>query len=876
MEKEKPGVRKVATQAVELKFLSGPRKGETIALKDCGKRADVPGCFIYQKGHTELFEAEVGEELAEVELTLRQDQTAHHQCVARMWFHLAAAGEVLAPPSPLKVKRTYDRELLENDIGFITSSPVRRVLRSKDGTLAGAEIINRSGRRVIRAKEVVDATLYGTLGKIPAVAGEETFSRIVIGDSCKPSAPGMTVEPLPTVLTDAHSKFAGEMYRCTFKLPMKDGTYPSFAAAEWQAREETKMTRTADAADVLVWHPSPKALAEAKPMADELPVWGEYDVVVVGGGTAGAPAGVAAARSGAKTLVVEYRDMLGGVGTDGMVGGYFDGNQCGFVTEFQQACAKEKGLAHYCRSEVWRKMCNEAGATVWLGAMGLGAVREGNKVVGVEVATPLGCGLVKAKCVIDGTGSADIAAAAGAETEIFSAKEIAVQSAGQAPQRIGFGGINSDFGFLDDGDAWDLWLFCLRARQGAPDAWDMAKLPDSRERRRVVPDYRLRGEDVAACRRYPDTVAQAKSRQDPHGYLTDDFGYLAEVSTKVEVGKHENRAMFHINLPLRCMLPKGLSGLAVVGLGAGIERDVVSITRMQADLMNMGYGVGVAAAMAAKNGGEFRAVDTRVLRETLVKKGVLREETLDWNAEDDTGSDALLAASVQSLPDGYRGGHVVYRPENRARALPLLRAAYTAATTPAAKQTYALALGLMGDATGIETLIACLSEREKIVNVRSAGGAGAGDKFARAYTAGAVKHGMLLALGRTRDPRALDVMLKHAKALTPRTPFGELRTIMLALEAYGNPAIAAPIGALLKQDGMHGFAVSSVTDLQPIGGYGIGPEFHSCFAEMALARVLLASGDPEGLGRTTYEAYAKDPRGILSTHAKAVLKKYAR
>ncbi len=51
-----------------------------------------------------------------------------------------------------------------------------------------------------------------------------------------------------------------------------------------------------------------------------LPVLGRYDVVVVGGGTSGAPAGIAAAKSGAKTLVVEYLYELGGVGTVGLIG----------------------------------------------------------------------------------------------------------------------------------------------------------------------------------------------------------------------------------------------------------------------------------------------------------------------------------------------------------------------------------------------------------------------------------------------------------------------------------------------------------------------------------------------------------------------------
>jgi hypothetical protein len=46
---------------------------------------------------------------------------------------------------------------------------------------------------------------------------------------------------------------------------------------------------------------------------------GEYDVIVAGGGPAGAVAAVAAARSGAHTLLVEKNGILGGVPTAAMV-----------------------------------------------------------------------------------------------------------------------------------------------------------------------------------------------------------------------------------------------------------------------------------------------------------------------------------------------------------------------------------------------------------------------------------------------------------------------------------------------------------------------------------------------------------------------------
>ena len=53
--------------------------------------------------------------------------------------------------------------------------------------------------------------------------------------------------------------------------------------------------------------------------ARELPVYGEYDVVVVGGGMAGVGAALAAAQAGAKTIVVENTSALGGLVTMGVV-----------------------------------------------------------------------------------------------------------------------------------------------------------------------------------------------------------------------------------------------------------------------------------------------------------------------------------------------------------------------------------------------------------------------------------------------------------------------------------------------------------------------------------------------------------------------------
>ena len=66
--------------------------------------------------------------------------------------------------------------------------------------------------------------------------------------------------------------------------------------------------------------------------------------MVAGGGTAGAPAGIAAARSGARTLVLERLHGLGGLGTLGLITHYWYGNRVGFTAEIDAgvaACAKK-------------------------------------------------------------------------------------------------------------------------------------------------------------------------------------------------------------------------------------------------------------------------------------------------------------------------------------------------------------------------------------------------------------------------------------------------------------------------------------------------------------------------------------------------------
>ena len=208
-----------------------------------------------------------------------------------------------------------------------------------------------------------------------------------------------------------------------------------------------------------------------------------------------------------------------------------------------------------------------------------------------------------------------------------------------------------------------------------------------------------------------------------------------------------------------------MGGIAVIGLGKGVARDVVPFTRMRADLINEGFAIGLCAAEAVRSAhGEFRAIDVKGIQRKLVAKGNLPPEVLEWK-DDPELSDAELARVVAGIGDGYRGsGHVFRYPE---RSLPLLRDGYRAAATPEARQAYAILLGLLGDATGAETLAALVDGEVSFARLRKGVGY-CGEDYDRI--------GLSVALGRTKSPCALAPLVRQLLRVDPvADPFREVR-----------------------------------------------------------------------------------------------------
>jgi len=169
--------------------------------------------------------------------------------------------------------------------------------------------------------------------------------------------------------------------------------------------------------------------------ARSVPVKGEYDVIVAGGGLGGIAAAIAAARTGAKTLLIERNTFVGGVATAGMCCSIFNcyytadhrlGPQ-GIPVEIADALAdamgygkrwhKHKGHIIYDIERgklVLQQMLEDAGVDLLLDTQIAGAVVDANTVKGVIVENKSGRDAWLARVVVDATGDADVAAAAGA------------------------------------------------------------------------------------------------------------------------------------------------------------------------------------------------------------------------------------------------------------------------------------------------------------------------------------------------------------------------------------------------------------------------------------------------------------------------------
>lgn len=376
----------------------------------------------------------------------------------------------------------------------------------------------------------------------------------------------------------------------------------------------------------------------------DIPVIAEADVLVVGAGTAGLPAALAAARSGADVLVLERYGYVGGASSGGLVITLPDDRQGVITHELEERLLEVGGAAimaddwlAWCPEMLkWMglKMLEESKARMLLHSWCVGCTMEDSKIDSVIIESKAGRQAIKARMVVDCTGDADIAAFAGAPytkgdddgkmtgvTMMFmmsNLDEEKFRSAGrmdEQPRRMGRkltgiypGHLNVWGGKLDgiDGiDPWDLtraenelrkqvfeWFFWMKQNMpGCEEAYVSMTSPQLgvRETRLIEGGYRLSKDDWDAKTMFPDHIG---------------FAYVDKA------------------IPYRAILPKKVDNLLVGGRCVSFARDILGPMRLIPPCMVTGYAAGMAAALSVQDNKIPRELDIARLQSALRKNGV--------------------------------------------------------------------------------------------------------------------------------------------------------------------------------------------------------------------------------------------------------------
>ena len=392
-----------------------------------------------------------------------------------------------------------------------------------------------------------------------------------------------------------------------------------------------------------------------------------YEVVVVGGGAAGIAAAVAAARAGARTLLVERYGFLGGMATAGMVGtvcgaylarseGPPERLNDGLAAEVVDRLAGLPGtepplrrgrtfVVPYVPHELAALADELTGVErtldVWMHAYVVGVGVRAGGIECVRVANWEGTVEVATRAVVDASGDAIAALAAGAPTETPERGERQLCSLVFVLQNVDAGGAclaalrrvaaAEASGTLPAGTADLSWRESARPGEvvaklalhavDVPSGADwlstaervgrrrVAALTDFlrrdvaafaaafvshlapqvgvRESRRVVGRYRLTRADVLGGRRFPDAIARAAWPIElwREGETGAQYEYLADGDW--------------YEIPLGCLQAAGVDRLFAAGRCLSGDSDALGSARVIGTCLATGEAAGRAAARVA-------------------------------------------------------------------------------------------------------------------------------------------------------------------------------------------------------------------------------------------------------------------------------------
>lgn len=632
--------------------------------------------------------------------------------------------------------------------------------------------------------------------------------------------------------------------------------------------------------------PYPRAAVPPIP----LPVLREAEVLVVGGGSSGASAGINAAREGARTVILEMNPGLGGTGTFGGVHSYWFGRRIGFSGQIMRLVEQaHEDLRHpaprglipkwniEAKSYALLKEAQAHGAEILFNCYVIGTLVEEDRVCGVVVATRTGPAIIRARVTIDASGDGDVAAFGGAEYVYGDERDHVVMwyALAQFPRP---GLTRNHFTSMVDVSNIEDYTRAILAgrRRGAKgEMHDHGIYIAPRESRHIKGRVVLTLNDQIRQRRWRDVVNVAFSNHDVKGHTGSDWLRIGLIPPNLE-----------IEIPYRAILPENLENILVVGKAISATHDALPAIRMQADLENLGGVAALAAAQAVRENVTPAAIDMRALQARLVEECILPPDTLTRELRPVAYSDDELRGLIDAMPSdqpliAYSDmeltdlfGGIIPMVEvccAGPRAIPLLETALEHASGARAV-LLAQALMLTGSAAGVPTLIdAVMSHlQEDSLPPRAA--------HIR-YTQLPPDHGampeaayLLYSLSMVPDARAIPVwqrVIDLLGAARSEDFYEEMRGVFYYVDvvcAAAERLASAQMIAPLKR--LHGYPLFH--NLTAYGGFQ--PDFvqeRLAYLELVIGRALARCGSPDGF--VVLISYLNDNRALLAEHAHSEL-----
>ncbi len=141
-----------------------------------------------------------------------------------------------------------------------------------------------------------------------------------------------------------------------------------------------------------------------------------------------------------------------------------------------------------------------------------------------------------------------------------------------------------------------------------------------RESRHIVGEYTMQAEDCQRGRHFDDVIARYGFPCDVHKETTGSYWDDPDKETRTVEGLWiENDDAY--DLPYRCLIPKEIDGLIVIGKCISVTHIAHGSTRLMPLVMAEGQAAGIAAAIAVRDGVEPRKIDISKLQKRLVATG---------------------------------------------------------------------------------------------------------------------------------------------------------------------------------------------------------------------------------------------------------------